>query len=334
MYLDFKYLKYHFRLNVDNHLNAVLGDSSTGKTALVNYYSRSKQQDIHTDAAYVFTELNQFIVDNLPPESLLLLDLDNYAENTLIDALISKNRNDIYVVLFGRKWLSRFPIDVDNTYRLVNVKGVTINTRFIEKELYNPLPFTSVLVEDSGSGFYFLKEVFKDVKPAGSNSVFAKRLPKSVLSVFDTVGFGAYIEEFLFNNENNPYLGWPSFEGFILDRVYSISDKPKAFNVERALTYALQQKNHRYSKSSKCYSNDCYSCTERCKSNAKDLFKHSRYSELLNQELSYAEVYAARRLAEQGKDTKLVNTVLELLPKHSMDTEELEKSIDFAIGLV
>ena len=282
MFIEVSFENFHFRITVDEPLSAIIGDTATGKTAFISAVRKMQSTGVKTDATTILTEVTLDILPFLPSGTALLLDLDAMASCDILDALSRDRRNDIYVIVFGRKWLRRLPLDCANVYKLITVKGITKNVPFCDEELTSLLEFSKVVTEDSRSGNNYMKCIFDNVVSSKGAANLLKEDYSQYLKIFDTVGFGAYLEEFLSTYRNTPYLGWPSFEGYILKEVYgeNLLDYFE-FNKEVALTERLQALNINYGKSSACYSEGCYSCNKFCKINPKQVFENSAYGEFL-----------------------------------------------------
>lgn len=171
MFIEVSFENFHFRITVDDPLSAIIGDTATGKTAFISAVRKMKSTEMKTDATAVLTEVTLDILPLLPSGTALLLDLDDMANSKILDTLSRDRRNDIYVIVFGRKWLRRLPLDCANVYKLITVKGITKNVPFCDEQL------TDVITEYS----------------------------RQYLKVSDAVGLGGYLEEFLSNYKNIQY---------------------------------------------------------------------------------------------------------------------------------
>lgn len=272
----------NYVITLDSPITVVIGDTSTGKSNLTGVLRAHSYTSLQTDATIVYTDFKADFISGVQPGTLLVIDLDSEPNPSLLDALVKCGRDDIYALIFGRRWLERLPLNCDNMCRLITVKGITKNVPFYDKELVSYTEFSKVITEDSGSGNNYACSVFGSAESAKGASNLLNYKYKDYLKIFDTVGFGAYLEEFLDLHLGTAFLGWPSFEGYILEEVYSEDlSKYSGVNKEELLTARLHELNPQYGKSTACYSQDCYACDKPCSINAKQVFKNSKYSKFL-----------------------------------------------------
>ena len=140
-----------------------------------------------------------------------------------------------------------------------------------------------MLIEDAKSGYTFFKNIFDNVKSTNGNSSLITVVKHNTLTVFDSVGFGSYILEFLkaVDKYNAGYVGYTSFEGFILETLFGVSELPITINIEKELERLLSESKGGYSKTIGCASEACQYCTCNCKQSAKSVLQKSKYAALL-----------------------------------------------------
>lgn len=132
MYLNLKSNLTTYDLHFSHPLNLIIGDSSTGKTALVEALRKIKYENINTDASTIITSLEPWAVGSVPSNSLVILDTDTMSSSETVDKISKSKRDDVCFVILGRKWARRLPITMCNTFKLVEVKGLTKNVLFTD----------------------------------------------------------------------------------------------------------------------------------------------------------------------------------------------------------
>ena len=118
--------KHTFDLKFKGVINVILGDSATGKTTIVNDF-KLVRNTFETDATEVITELSKLFIQNSLPNTMLLLDLDEFGNFALLDDLVRSNRDGMCIVLLGRVNLRRFNIDCEDVYELITSNDITKN---------------------------------------------------------------------------------------------------------------------------------------------------------------------------------------------------------------
>ena len=270
-----------FSLRFNNVLNAIVGNSSTGKTLLAEIISTGRYKIKDTDAASVIVFTAGLPVNLLRSNTLLIIDLDNFSYDALKETF-SINRDDICIVCLGRKFLRNLPLSIYNLYRLETVKGITKNIIYPFTDMLIK-QYSKVIVEDSKSGLQFFKNIITNTETCDGNSNVLKYITDSNLIVFDAVGFGGYIEEFIkeINRVNGSYLGYESFEGFLLRELFNDNRIPYSYNIENGLVDMLKEHNPDYTKHTGCTQDSCLRCGLDCKQSSKTLLCNSRYKEVL-----------------------------------------------------
>lgn len=266
------YKKSHYSIHIDKRLMVILGESSTGKTYLNRAHS---YKDAIVKCKYEILDINDKTVKLIPfiENAVLFCDLDSiqYAETiSALNKLDVVERN-LYIVAYGRKFLERLPIPISALYRFVNVKGITKNVRIYDDEMLyltgNTVDY--YVTEVSVSGYSFMKQINTNTKFLGGASKYTQ-LPNTKLVIFfNSLGFGAYIKEFLGYCKKHPnieYVLWGSFEYFLLKNVFNIDVEFDALNLEEQCTKLLNKvTNGWYPKSIGCCGTVCYTCHNNCK---------------------------------------------------------------------
>lgn len=270
-----------YMLTFKNSLNLIIGDSSTGKTELVRELHRF-QDRIVSNANRVLSFINRS--SDADVNDLVIIDMDELGDPNLIDDIVRANRSSVCWVFLGRKYSRRLPIAIENTFKLYRAHGVTKNIPFCEK-MSNEAPYTKVLTEDSKSGNIFIRDALKmNVGTTNSASGMIKKnaMQHDQLCVFDSLGFGGYIEDFLRQSRGIvPYVAWPSFEGFLLKYLFKDEVPYDAFNAEVAAVEKLKKYIPGYAKSVGCCSSACIKCSNDCKNEARDIIANSEYAWIL-----------------------------------------------------
>lgn len=130
MYLRVISTNVNYDIRVSNCLNVIAGDSSTGKTELIRCLNKKKGFTIETDATKVVTSVDPDLLELLPAGYLVVIDIDDLPDSTLIDAVSTLKRDDIYFILLGRKYIQRLSLDLTNTFQFLTVRGITKNISF------------------------------------------------------------------------------------------------------------------------------------------------------------------------------------------------------------
>lgn len=144
MYLIYKNNHINFNLNFQNKLNLIIGDSSTGKTTIVEEMSKH-QSLIRTDAERIFFNPVEDVIDMIidkfiKGKFMLVIDSDEYSTSSVIDKITSiPDDIDICIIVMGRKFSRRLPVTARDIYKLVTIQGATKNIRECEKSEYASL---------------------------------------------------------------------------------------------------------------------------------------------------------------------------------------------------
>lgn len=118
----------NFQIEINSRLTVVAGKSSTGKTALVECLGlpgttiecKYRVKVIH-DNNFNFTDSK---------DSCLILDLDNFNDSSFVNNILEvTEKNNIYVILLGRKYLSKVSMSIDEIYEFVETFGTTRNVK-------------------------------------------------------------------------------------------------------------------------------------------------------------------------------------------------------------
>lgn len=112
-------------------------------------------------------------------------------------------------------------------------------------------------------------------------------LKSNRLCIFDELGFGGYIEEFLDRAPKDmPYVAWKSLEGFLLEELFSETVSYKFFNVEDNAEKTLNSLCNSYAKSTWTAEVHCLRCPKLCKCKPYILVQHSQYNWILDNKQS------------------------------------------------
>lgn len=186
MYLNIS----NFNLKFDKTISIVIGDSSTEKTTILEDINRDLEFD--TDASEVIVQLTSTTLDSCPSGALILLDESDRFYNKNFQYLLQNNRNDLNVVIFGRKHIKELPIPVTAVYKLITVKGITKNIPYCDSELINIGKFKTLITGgSSGFGGYLtdlLDEVKKNPKLLPTIDLPANTLRQAVSSAVEMLG--------------------------------------------------------------------------------------------------------------------------------------------------
>lgn len=291
MYIKYKRKKYNLYIEIDAKLNLITGNSSTGKTSFateMNKYSNLVETDFDFIEVNPSLSIIKSLCKNLHEDLIaFIIDTDEYVTSEVVDYISSIYNPNAYFIILGRKYTKRLPIAIWNIFYLEVCNGVTVNKRFIkEAEFYKFHRFAKVLTEDSKSGYNFFKNIFESTEPIRSNSLVIQSLDIDSLVVFDGVGFGSYLEQFIEVVSKNPtysYLCWNSFEYFILETIFKEVEIPNVINTEDAITKKLNElKQGGYSKSIGCTGNACSMCKALCKQSSLKCLRGSKYNQIID----------------------------------------------------
>lgn len=132
-------------------LNLIIGDSSTGKTAICRFIRRKDYTDFEsTNNVVIVSSVKD--VQYAENNSILLIDSDDYSRDEILeikDAVKAIKNNTICVVYLGRNEIKKLPFAVQNTYKLVTAKNTTINVPVCREEsLYKPVTLVDKLLSN------------------------------------------------------------------------------------------------------------------------------------------------------------------------------------------
>lgn len=285
-FVQFRHGANHYQLSFSNQLNLIYGDSSTGKSAICKYFTDGDAYDVQSSGRVVIvTSVND--VRYAEPGDVLLFDSDSFPDvrrKECVKAILGITDTSVCVVYFGRNNLNMLPFAVQNIYTLKTNNRYTTNVHvLLDNQYQRYAPFDTMLIEDAKSGYTFFKDIFDNVKSMNGNSNLITAVKHNTLTVFDSVGFGSYILEFLkaIDKHNAGYVGYTSFEGFILETLFGVSELPITINIEKELERMLTERKGGYSKAIGCAGNACQYCTRNCKQSAKSVLQKSKYAALL-----------------------------------------------------
>lgn len=285
--LSFKHGKMLYTLTFNCQLNVILGDSSTGKTIICQYIIRKKYTDLKSTGKVIIVR-DYRDIKYADDNSILLIDSDSIDTEDLLEvikSIVSTTNSSICIVYIGRNHIQRLPIAIQNLFKLVTNNNHTMNVRLVkEDELVRIKQFTKLVVEDSKSGFNFFKDVISNTESSYGNTRLIDYINKDNLLIFDSVGFGAYIMEFLEEAKAKcaSYVGYLSFEGFILENVFNVDPIFTGIDIEKSIERQLREIKGSYSKSLGCTGNACIWCDNTCRHNSREVLRNSEYGVMLD----------------------------------------------------
>lgn len=213
--LQNKKIKYDFELK--RNITVIRGDSATGKTTLVDmvreYYENGEDSgiDFRCDKSCVVLEGRNWKKQlALYEDSIVFIDEGNpFVSSTEFASVIQKTDN--YYVIVTRESLSALPYSVEEIYGIRN-SGKYGNIKQTYNEIYriynaersiNNITPEIVVIEDSNSGYQFLKDICEKNKlicesANGKSNIykyFEKNENKLVLMVADGAAFGPEMEK-------------------------------------------------------------------------------------------------------------------------------------------
>lgn len=264
-----------FQLTLRSRITSIVGDSSTGKTSTLLELVKSRTQ--------VESQLTLYALNNasIPALSVyhdccLLLDLDTLDNPYLVDLLTKLNIVDknIYIVLFGRRYLNRFPLSIYSVCIYKTEESITRNVYcFTQEPKRLTKPVNSVTVEDSGSGYNFFKGVTDNVVSLHGCKNFRNITDYNTVCFIDALGFGTYVREFidLYADTELQYILWDSFEAFLLKAVFNEVCNDDGVNREKIVESIYRERTSGvYSKSKGCCGDYCTMCPNACKTKSMD----------------------------------------------------------------
>ena len=209
-----------FRFDLFRNITIVRGDSGTGKTTLyemVADHTRLKDRSgvnvSCSKACVALTDTDwQNQLGNIG-DSIVFIDED-FAEADTRDFAQAIKNSDNYYVIFNREALHQLPYSVEEIYKIKTsgkyhkfVKMFRSDDKHFyrkgkSRKNFNPEIF---MTEDSGSGFQFYEEYFKDAEvkceTTGGNSEIYKFLRenrgKKIFVIADGAAFGSEIDRVL-----------------------------------------------------------------------------------------------------------------------------------------
>lgn len=126
-YLDMRYDDKHFVFNFNNILNAIVGESCSGKTTLVKVIQDKLYDELKSNYnPVVISDVR--VLSTVRDKDLLLIDVDN-ADIDIIKNLSNFKDKDIVIVTFGRKYLHNLPIPAGNLYTINYNNNVVKNAK-------------------------------------------------------------------------------------------------------------------------------------------------------------------------------------------------------------
>lgn len=285
--LSFKHERMSYSLSFNSQLNVILGDSSTGKTIICQYISRKKYTNLESTGKVIIVK-DYRDIKYAEDNSILLIDSDNIETEDLLDiikSIVSINNNSICIVYIGRNHVQRLPLAVQNLFKLVTNNNRTTNVRVVkDDELLRIKQYTKLVVEDSKSGYNFFKSIISNTVSSYGNTRLIDYISKDNLLIFDSVGFGAYILEFLEEAKGSgaSYIGYLSFEGFILENVFKVNPSLTGIDIEKSIERQLRGVKGSYSKSLGCTGDACAWCDNTCRRNSRTVLRDSKYGVILD----------------------------------------------------
>lgn len=304
----------NFDLHIKHRITVLIGDSSTGKTAL---WSTLNDKDCKPRAPYPVINYSIGIepLVQYSRDTVYVIETEVLHSDTRLGIFSKVDfvKQNIYVVLIGRAGIHRLPVPISALHKLIVVKGVTKNVPIYPEEMYD-LPdknISTIVTEDSMSGYNFMSQIHHTVSMQGA-AKYKHFINSDNLLVLDSLGFGAYVSEFLDKARayNQPYIMWKSFECFLLEEVFNMTCQADAFNLEDAYTVLLNEvTNGHYSKHVGCCGTACNSCNNTCKhyDAAKVLFKKYPKLQDLLQSISVVDEYMeAKGFSIEQRDAELI----------------------------
>lgn len=265
----------HFALMLQSRVTSVVCDSSTGKTSTLLELAKSRTQVKSTLPLYILSTASIPVLNGYS-DCCLLLDLDTLDNPYLVDLLTKLDvvEKNIYIVLFGRRYLNRFPLSIYSVCEYKTENNITRNVYcFIQEPKRLSKPVNSITVEDAGSGYNFFKGITDNVTNIHGCKNFRSIHDCNTVCFMDALGFGAYIREFmrLYKDTELQYILWDSFEAFLLKAVFNEVCDADGINREKIVESVYRERTcGTYSKSKGCCDNYCTQCPNDCKTKSID----------------------------------------------------------------
>lgn len=265
----------HFKLMLQSRVTSIVGDSATGKTSTLLELAKSRTQ-VHSALPLYILSSASIPVLNGYSNCCLLLDLDTLDNPYLVDLLVKLDvvEKNIYIVLFGRRYLNRFPLSIYSVCIYETENNVTRNVYCFSQEPKRlTKPVNLVTVEDSGSGYNFFKGITDSVVSLHGCKNFRNITDYNTVCFIDALGFGAYVREFmrLYAGTELQYILWDSFEAFLLKAVFNEVCNTDGINREEIVENTYRERTRGvYSKSKGCCDEYCGKCPNSCKTKSID----------------------------------------------------------------
>ncbi|MDO5426074.1 MAG: Fis family transcriptional regulator [Eubacteriales bacterium] len=166
----------HYEIDIKRNITVIQGDSATGKTTLINMLRQAENLGISSGIdvicevpCRVLEGINWKMILQNSSGNIFFIDEENAFMNSEEFAGMVK-RSDNYFVLVTRENLYNLPYSVEEIYGL-HASGKYQNTKKVYQQMYRiysnvwefPIRPEKLLVEDSNSGFEFLKRLQKRV---------------------------------------------------------------------------------------------------------------------------------------------------------------------------
>ena len=325
MYLNIS----NFNLKFDKPISIVIGDSSTGKTTILEDINRDI--DFETDASEVIIQMTSTTLNSCPSGALILLDESDRFYNKNFQYLLQNTRSDLNVVIFGRKRIKELPIPTTAVYKLITVKGITKNIPYCDSELINIGKFKTLITEDSMSGYHFFSKCFSNCRSSYGNSGVIKNLSQEEIVLFDSLGFGGYLTDLLDEVKKNPkllYVAYRSFEAFLLEEIFNMDIDDKVLNPEVKSFNKLKERVPEYSKS-------CINISRLLNKSELRILKNSSLSFLLDYYIN--EIYTdvvEEELHKLRINEEDFTKIRELLPTASLPEDMLRQAVRSAVEML
>lgn len=125
----------HYQLRLTQRLSVVSGDSSTGKTALIN--TINAKGSVVNCSLQVFTIPSNTVNLNPYKDCCIIVDLDALNDVNTVTALTKLNavEDNIYLMLLGRKYLKSIDSCDFALYDFKRVEGITKNIQHCSENL-------------------------------------------------------------------------------------------------------------------------------------------------------------------------------------------------------
>lgn len=322
--------KYMFQLEIRRNITVLLGDSGVGKTAFCNmlnlYLRHEKAISLNIESKYgtqvalkILSDFeNALTIVHNAHNTIFFIDEDVFSAIPNASDIIHNTSN--YFVILSRRvtGLNSLPISYSEVYTLTithsGQRSIIRNTNYFINKLQAvgmQSSYTTMLVEDAKSGYFFLKRNIKDKeiitakgKDNIGNTIEENNLRrKTCLVVADGAAIGVTLYS-LYNSDklsDSVYFWLPeSFEWFLLHnsvfrqyfKVQNLNGKPALNELRTLLTTKTVQVD-----------------------SAKHISWERYFTDLMERcckEIDYT--YDKGRLPKFLKDEQVVNDLLQQLP--------------------